>query len=116
MDVQQLLAGARDALTVQRVFGEPYVKNGLTVFPVAKVQGGGGGGQNEEQEGATATGGGFGLSVRPAGMYVLRGDTVHWEAALDVNKILVGMQVVAVVALLTFRSVFKARLKARRGQ
>jgi uncharacterized spore protein YtfJ len=45
MDVEQLIADARDALTVKRVFGEPYEHNGITVLPVAKIQGGGGGGQ-----------------------------------------------------------------------
>jgi uncharacterized spore protein YtfJ len=44
MDVQQVIAQARDAITVQRVFGEPFDKNGVTFVPVAKVQGGAGGG------------------------------------------------------------------------
>lgn len=43
MDVQQLLENARDTLTVQRVFGDPYERDGVTVIPVARVQGGGGG-------------------------------------------------------------------------
>jgi hypothetical protein len=38
MDVDQLIADARDALTVKRVLGEPYEHNGVTVLPVAKVQ------------------------------------------------------------------------------
>jgi hypothetical protein len=31
--------GHRDAVTVKRVFGEPYQKNGVTVIPAAKVMG-----------------------------------------------------------------------------
>ena len=44
MEVQDAMAQARDSLTVNRVFGEPYEKNGVTVIPVAKIQGGAGGG------------------------------------------------------------------------
>lgn len=114
MNVQELTDGVRDALTVQRVFGEPYERNGLTVIPVAKVQGGGGGGQGEEAGGNTGVGGGFGLSARPMGVYVISGDRVRWEPALDINRIVLGAQVVAVVALLTARSITRARLRAAR--
>ena len=39
MDVQDITSQARDALTVKRVFGEPYEKDGLTIIPAARVQG-----------------------------------------------------------------------------
>jgi uncharacterized spore protein YtfJ len=39
MEVNDVIAQARDTLTVKRVFGEPYERNGVTVIPVAKVQG-----------------------------------------------------------------------------
>jgi uncharacterized spore protein YtfJ len=54
MDVQQVIAQARDAITVQRVFGEPFDKNGVTFVPVAKVQGGAGGGDGEAPKGQGA--------------------------------------------------------------
>jgi hypothetical protein len=44
LEVQEVLAQARDAMSVKRVFGEPYEKNGVTVIPAARVQGGAGGG------------------------------------------------------------------------
>jgi uncharacterized spore protein YtfJ len=44
MEVQDVIAQARDALTVKRVFGEPYEKDGVTIIPAATVQGGAGGG------------------------------------------------------------------------
>lgn len=44
MDVQDVIAQTRDALTVKKVFGEPYEKSGVTMIPVARVQGGAGGG------------------------------------------------------------------------
>jgi hypothetical protein len=36
MEVQDVIAQARDSLTVKRVFGEPNEKNGVTMIPVAK--------------------------------------------------------------------------------
>ena len=112
MDVEQLIASARDTLTVKRVFGDPYERNGVTVFPVAKVQGGGGGGQGDSADGQ-GFGGGGGFIARPAGVYVLSGERLRWQPAVDVTRIVVGAQVVAVVALLTWRSVAKAWLQTR---
>jgi hypothetical protein len=39
MEVQDVIGQARDALTIKRVFGEPYEKDGVTVIPAARVQG-----------------------------------------------------------------------------
>ena len=81
--IEQLLAGHRDAITVKRVFGEPYQENGVTVIPAAKVMGGGGGGEGETTTEGSApgkgSGSGFGLAARPAGAYVIRGNEVRWE-------------------------------------
>lgn len=114
MDVQDVVTQARDALTVKRVFGEPYEKNGITVIPVARVQGGAGGGGGEGPEGeGKGSGGGFGLSARPVGAFLIQGDDLIWRPVIDVNRIVLGGQVVAVVALLTLRAMAKARAKAR---
>lgn len=112
MDIQRLISEARDTLNVARVFGEPYEKGGVTVIPVAAVQGGGGGGEGTQGEAERGSGGGFGLSVRPAGMFVIRDDEVSWEPALDLTKIIVGGQIVLAIALLTLRSIVKSRRKA----
>jgi uncharacterized spore protein YtfJ len=115
MDPQQMIDQARDALTVKRVFGEPYEKDGATVVAVAKVFGGAGGGGGEGPGGeGQGSGGGFGMSVRPAGMFLIRGEELTWRPAVDVNRIVLGGQVVAVIALLTVRSIVKARARARR--
>jgi uncharacterized spore protein YtfJ len=114
MDAQDVIMQARDALTVKRVFGEPYEKNGVTVVAVAKVQGGGGGGGGEGPGGeGKGSGGGFGINARPVGMFLIRGDELSWRPAVDVNRIVFGGQFVAVVALLTVRSIVRARAKAR---
>lgn len=115
MEVQEVLAQARDAMTVKRVFGEPYEKNGITVIPAARVQGGAGGGGGEGPEGqGRGSGTGFGLSARPVGAYLIRGDEATWRPAVDLNRIVLGGQIVAIVALLTIRTIVKTRAKARR--
>jgi uncharacterized spore protein YtfJ len=115
MEVQEVLAQARDAMTVKRVFGEPYEKNGVTVIPAARVQGGAGGGGGEGPEGqGRGSGTGFGLSARPVGAYLIRGDEVTWRPAVDLNRIVLGGQIVAIVALLTIRAIVKAKAKAQR--
>jgi len=115
MEVQDVITEARDTLTVKRVFGEPYERNGVTVIPAARIQGGGGGGGGEGPEGqGKGSGGGFGLSARPIGAFLIRGDEMAWRPAVDVNRIVLGSQIVAIVALLTMRTIVKARAKTRR--
>jgi uncharacterized spore protein YtfJ len=114
VEVQDVIAQARDALTVKRVFGEPYEKDGVTLIPAARVQGGAGGGGGEDPEGqAKGSGSGFGVSARPVGAFMIRGGEVTWQPALDLNRVILGGQVVAVVLLLTIRSILKRRAKAR---
>jgi len=105
MDVQAVITQARDALTVDRVFGQPYERNGVTVFPVATVRGGGGGG------GGPTGGGGGGIEARPAGAFVIQGDTVRWQPAVDPSRVLAF----GIVALLVLRSIVKTRTKTKRA-
>ena len=86
MEIQETLAKARDAITVKRVYGAPYEREGVTVIPAATVAGGGGGGGGE-RSGETGEGGGFGIGARPVGAYVIRGDEVRWEPAIDISRI-----------------------------
>jgi uncharacterized spore protein YtfJ len=113
MDPNELMTQARDALTVKRVFGEPYERDGVTVIPAAVVRGGAGGGQGEGNEGearrGSGAGGGFGLVAKPAGVYIIEGDRVRWQPAVDVNRIVLGGQIVAIVALLVLRGVLRRR-------
>jgi len=105
MNVDELLSGAKDAMTARTVFAEPIERDGVLIIPAAKVRGGGGGGGDNAENG----GAGFGLSAKPAGVYVIRDGGVNWEPAIDVNRIVLGGQIVAVVALLVLRSVFRKR-------
>ena len=113
VDVEKTIEGAKEAITVRRVFGEPYEKNGVTVIPAARVQGGAGGGTGEGPEGQGRGGGtGFGVNAKPAGAFVIKGDDVAWRPAVDVNRAILGAQVVAVLALLVARSIVKHRARA----
>jgi uncharacterized spore protein YtfJ len=112
MDVESVISGARDALTVQRVFGEPYERNGVTIIPAAVVRGGAGGGSGDSPQG-TGGGTGFGLSARPVGAFVLRDGDWEWKPAVDVTRLILGAQIVFAVAWLAIRSIGKARAKAR---
>ena len=112
MDVQKTISQARDAITVKRVFGEPYEKDGTTVIPAASVRGGAGGGSGESPDGSGG-GTGFGITARPVGAYVIRGGDVTWQPAFDLNRVILGSQVVGIVVFLALRSIAKARARAR---
>jgi uncharacterized spore protein YtfJ len=114
MDVENVISGARDALTVHRVFGEPYERDGVTIIPAAVVRGGAGGGSGEGPGGEGKGGGtGFGLSARPVGAFVLRNGEWEWKPAVDVTRVIIGAQIAFAVAWLAIRSIGKARAKAR---
>jgi uncharacterized spore protein YtfJ len=95
-NIDEIIGGARDAITVRRVYGEPIEQEGVTLVPAAAVRGGGGGGGDSEGNG----GGGFGISARPVGAYAIRDGEVRWRPAVDVNRLMVGWQVLSALALL----------------
>jgi uncharacterized spore protein YtfJ len=108
LDVQQTIEQAKDALTVGRVFGEPVEKDGVTVIPAARVQGGAGGGTGEGPEGkGHGEGTGFGLNARPAGVYVLADGDAKWRPAVDANRAIVAFAAVMVAMLLVIRAALK---------
>jgi uncharacterized spore protein YtfJ len=108
--VERVIEQAREAITVRRVFGDPYEKNGVTVIPAARVQGaaGGGGGEGPDGQGM-GSGSGFGVQARPAGALVISGDDVQWRPAIDVNRIIMGGQLIAAAALLLAATVVRSR-------
>ena len=108
-DVLEVLRGVVDSVKAGTVFGTPVSYKGLTVLPVARIAGGGGGGRGEDANGRgpEGSGGGIGLSARPVGVYVIKDDEVTWSPAVDVTKVVLGGQIVGIVALLTLRTLFK---------
>lgn len=113
MGIAEVLESTRDAVTAKRVFGEPFEKNDVIILPAAKVGGGGGGGESELGEGREGSGAGMGVNAKPAGAFVIEGGHVRWRPAVDVNRIILGGQIVTIVALLTLRSIVKAREKTK---
>jgi hypothetical protein len=103
MDVHETLDEVREAMAAKGVYGEPYDHDGVTIIPAAAVRGGGGGGADESGHG----GAGFGVNAIPKGAWVIRGDRVTWRAAVDVNRVILGGQLVGIAALLTAREVVK---------
>ena len=110
MDIDTLIAEAREAMTAQRVFGEPYEREGVTIIPAAVIRGGsgGGGGRNDDGEGG---GGGFGLTARPVGAWVITDDGASWKPSPDVNRLALGGQVVGLVAVIFLGRILLARAR-----
>jgi uncharacterized spore protein YtfJ len=113
MKVAELATTVRDAITVSRVFAEPYEKDGVTVIAAATVAGGGGVGGGHDDRGQEGEGGGFGVSARRAGAYVIKDGTVRWRPAVDVNRLLVTAGAVVIAYLLARARIEKARARVR---
>ncbi|WP_002621485.1 spore germination protein GerW family protein [Cystobacter fuscus] len=110
MDVNEVIDRARDSFSVRRVFGEPIQQGEVTLVPAAWVRGGGGGGGGEgpategaqaEEKTAKGYGLGVGLNARPAGAFIVRNGKVQWMPAVDVNRIVLGAQVLVGLFLMT---------------
>jgi uncharacterized spore protein YtfJ len=99
MKPADLTTSLRDTMTVSRVYGEPYERDGVTVIPAAAVRGGAGGWSGRKGEtGEEGEGGGFGVNAYPAGAFVIKDGSVSWQPAVDVNRIVT----VAVLGWITF--------------
>ena len=103
--VESAVRDLKEGLRPDLVFGEPIERDGALFLPAAKVRGGGGGGGDTEGNGGL----GFGLTAKPAGMYVIRDGVATWQPALDLNRVILGGQIVGIVALLVLRSILRRR-------
>ncbi|MET0788613.1 MAG: spore germination protein GerW family protein [Cellulomonas sp.] len=117
-DPADVTRAVNDTLTVRRVFGEAYERDGVLVIPVAKIWGGTGSGSGSGEVGAPAEtegdkppagaqvghggGGGYGVHVKPVGVFVVDGSGARWQPALDLNRVILGGQLVAAFVLSTF--------------
>lgn len=121
-DPAALTGAANDNLSVRRVFGEAYEREGVLVIPVARVAGatglGSGGGESDlpsapslrrrapgDPEPHTGHGlghgggGGYAAHVKAVGVFVVDGSGVQWRPTLDLNRVILGGQVVLASAL-----------------
>jgi uncharacterized spore protein YtfJ len=114
VDVNEIMNKARDSLTVQRVFAAPVEKDGVTLVPAALVTGGGGGGTGHDEKGQEGEGGGFGMTARPAGAYIVKDGQVSWRPAIDLNRLVGVVGAVLVVYLLMRPRMVRARAKAKK--
>jgi uncharacterized spore protein YtfJ len=114
--VRELVERARTMMTVERVFGAPVERDGVTVIPAAAVRGGGGGGggggENARGEEGSGEGLGFGLTARPVGAFVVKDGGVRWEPAFDLTQIVVASVGVALAAVVTRLFVKRAEARA----
>ena len=111
MNVAEVLNTAKDAITVKRVYAEPYEKDGLTVIPAATVGGGAGGGTGHDDKGQENEGGGFGMNARPAGAFVIKNGELGWRPAVDPNRIFTLAGLVVIAYLLSRPRMVRARAK-----
>lgn len=101
MKPSEILTTLSDSMTVRRVYAEPIERDGIVVIPAAAVSGGGGGGSGTETDGREGSGGGFVANAKPVGAYVVKAGQVSWRPAVDVNRLITMLGVIAVAALLT---------------
>jgi uncharacterized spore protein YtfJ len=113
MEAQEILDQARKSIGAKSVYAEPIVQNGTTVIPAASVSGGGGAGSGDGPQGKGG-GGGFGMKSRPTGAWVIDDGVVRWQPAVDVNRVILGGQIVAIVAIFAARAIFGQRPSSRR--
>ena len=100
MNLTETISNARDSITVKRVYGEPYERNGVTVIPAATVMGVEAAAREIKATDRRARGGGFGLRARPVGAYVIRGEEVSWRPAVDLNRVILGCELLGLAAIL----------------
>jgi uncharacterized spore protein YtfJ len=112
------LGAVKDAMSVSRAFGDSYRVDGITIIPVATVRGGGGGGSGTgtgkegtpgERETGSGTGLGFGAVVRPIGVVVVKDGKVRWQPTIDVMRVILGAQLLGLVAILAGRRLIERR-------
>lgn len=112
MKIDEVVSKAKDSLRAQLVYAEPYEKNGITVIAAASIAGGGGGGTGRDKTGQEGVGGGFGLTAKPTGAYVIKDGKVRWEPAVDVNRLIGTIGAIAIAALFLAARVVKIRARA----
>ena len=112
-DPADVTRAVNDTLTVRRVFGEAYEREGTLVIPVARVWGATGSGAGSGEAGAPSRaegeeapaghqeghggGGGYGVHVKAVGVFVVDGSGAHWQPTLDLNRVILGGQALGAV-------------------
>ena len=77
MNVHELVATTRDALSARTVSGSPVIRR-----PARRRRGW----RRQNEQGERVEGGGIGLIARPAGACVIKDEVVRWQPAFDLNR------------------------------
>lgn len=109
MKLDEVIKTAKESLEARMVYAEPYDKDGVTVIAAASISTGGGGGDSREEHGRSGEGGGFGLSAKPVGAYVIKDGDLHWEPAVDINRLMMTVGAIALAALFVGARLAKTR-------
>ena len=111
-DLLEQIGKAEEAFTVRRVFGDPFEKDGVIGQSRGrsrcKAWSAGAAARLPVERGGTGTG--FAMNTKPFGVFVLKDGEVTWRPAVDVNRMILGGQLVVIAALLTVRAIVKARV------
>ena len=113
MKIDELIARTKDSLEAKKVYAEPYERDGVTVIAAATLSGGSGGGTGRDEKGQEGEGGGFGLTAKPSGAYVISDGKVRWEPAIDVNRLVATAGAVAIAALFVVLRIVRAKAQPR---
>jgi hypothetical protein len=122
MEPQEAFRSVREALSARQIFGDPVERDGVTVIPAATVIGGGGGGGGNKGSGGGDAGGGepttgvgmgFALVGWASGAFEVREGRVAWRPTLDVTRILLAAQGVALVLGLAILTVLGRQSRSR---
>ncbi len=98
MQTQEWIDRVRESLSAKYVYAEPIHQGDAIIIPAARIRGGAGGGEGRQEKGA-GSGAGFGLNATPAGAFIVRDGRVQWKPAVEVNRIVLGAQIVAALAI-----------------
>lgn len=102
--IERTIAALADRLPENQVFG-PVVQQGETaLLPVAEFRAGGGIGGRSDPQGA-----GGGVLGRPVGAWAVTPEGVQWHPAVSVNRIVLGGQIAAAVALVSAFIAFRRK-------
>jgi uncharacterized spore protein YtfJ len=112
MTVDELISKTKDSLEARMVYAEPVQQDGVTVIAAASVAGGGGGGTGRDQRGQQGEGGGFGLTAKPTGAFVVKDGKVRWHPAVDVNRVIATIGSITIAALLVAARITKIRARS----
>lgn len=111
------VGAVKDVMTVSRAFGESYQVDGITIIPVATVRDGGRGRSDTRKDGPSGEEGrgigarlGFGATVRPVGVVVIKDGKVSWQPTIDVMRVILGGQLLGLAAILALRRLIERRV------